>query len=101
MSVPMNLKLGWKRLHATIDWVSYSPTHSGAFSNPPSEVLCVLVCMIFSMNTLPISPANELQHLELFAGDCAASRAEHMDTGLLSTWLMLYRKISYPKIHHV
>ena len=54
----------------------------------------MLVSMIFSIRALPISPTNELRHLELFAGDCSVSRAEHMDRGLYCqhvSCMMLYK----------
>lgn len=39
----------------------------------------MLIVALFSIPTLTWSPSSELQHLELFAGDCAVTRGEVMD----------------------
>ena len=43
------------------------------------QVVALLVNLVFSMQFLPITASNALDHLELFAGDCSVTRAEHMD----------------------
>lgn len=44
------------------------------------KVVAILVNMVFGL-PLPFSAANQIQHLELFAGDCAVSRSEQADKG--------------------
>lgn len=44
------------------------------------KVAAILVNMVFGL-PLPFSAANQIQHLELFAGDCAVSRSEQADKG--------------------
>lgn len=41
-------------------------------------VVAILVNMVFGL-PLPFSAANQIQHLELFAGDCAVSRSEQAE----------------------
>lgn len=43
------------------------------------KVVAVLVNMIFSCQLLEFTKGNELQHVELFAGDCAVTRGEMAD----------------------
>lgn len=45
-----------------------------------AKVVALLVNMIFAVPYLEISRKNALDHLELFAGDCSITRAEHQDT---------------------
>ena len=52
------------------------------------EVVALLVNLVFSMQFLPITASNALEHLELFAGDCSVTRAEHMDRGEQKFWLV-------------
>lgn len=44
----------------------------------------MLVNMIFGLPCLEFSRANELQHVELFAGECAVTRSELQDLLLVS-----------------
>lgn len=37
--------------------------------------------MVFSLNYLKFTADNQLQHLELFAGDCSVTRGEYSDMG--------------------
>lgn len=37
--------------------------------------------MVFGLSYLDFSPSNELQHVELFAGDCSVTRNEVADRG--------------------
>ena len=43
------------------------------------KVVALLVNLLFACQSLEFSKANELQHVELFAGDCAVTRAEGED----------------------
>lgn len=39
------------------------------------QVVALLVNLVFSLN-LPLSPSDQLEHLELFAGDMSVTRGE-------------------------
>lgn len=39
----------------------------------------MLVNMVFGLSCLDLSQKNQIDHLELFAGQCSVSRAEYMD----------------------
>jgi hypothetical protein len=43
------------------------------------KVVALIVNLVMGLPGLDYTPSNVLHHLELFAGDCAVSRAEHMD----------------------
>lgn len=45
------------------------------------KVVAMLVTALFANTSLEFSKANELHHVELFAGDCAVSRGEGLDKG--------------------
>ena len=44
-----------------------------------NQVIAVLVNAIFAMPNLQWGPSHEIDHLELFAGDCAVTRGEFQD----------------------
>ena len=48
--------------------------------------------MIFACQTLEFSRANELDHLELFAGDCSVTRGELSDRGSSTKKVLLSPK---------
>lgn len=50
-------------------------------SDLSNKVIAVLVNMVFAQPFIEFSKQAEIQHLELFAGDCSVSRSEHADTG--------------------
>ena len=58
---------------AGILWVPISP-----------EVVALLVNLVFSLN-LPLSPSDQLEHLELFAGDMSVTRGE-MEAWVPQCW---------------
>ena len=53
------------------------------------QVVALLVNLVFSMQFLAITASNSLEHLELFAGDCSVTRAEHMDRGGTNTFICI------------
>ena len=46
-----------------------------------SQVVAILVNMLFSLPYLRFARDHEIQHLELFAGDCSVSKGEHQEWG--------------------
>ena len=52
---------------------------SGPLKRP--KVVALIVNLVMGLPGLDYSPSSVLHHLELFAGDCAVSRGEHMDFG--------------------
>lgn len=44
-----------------------------------SQVIASLVCSLFALPSLQWGPEHELDHLELFAGQCAVTRGEFED----------------------